>query len=203
MTRDPSVFVHERALCESGEIGPRTRIWAFAHVMRGARVGTDCNICGHVFVEARRTGRQWRHAKKMCRSGTRLSLMTMCLSGPAPFLPMTSSLGQRSKSPLRTSSPTFVKQGATIGANATIVCGVTIGPQAFVGAGGVVTKDVPLTPWSSELRPSWWDGSARAAGSCRNPSSVAAVSRSAKSTMWKDFSSSERLGQTDSPTLCL
>src|SRR5213082_2407640 len=45
------VFVHERALCETGEIGPRTRIWAFAHVLAGARVGADCNICDGVFIE--------------------------------------------------------------------------------------------------------------------------------------------------------
>src|SRR5918992_218918 len=51
MARDPSVFVHTLALCESDEVGPRTRIWAFAHVLEGARVGADCNICDGVFVE--------------------------------------------------------------------------------------------------------------------------------------------------------
>jgi UDP-2-acetamido-3-amino-2,3-dideoxy-glucuronate N-acetyltransferase len=51
MTRDPSVFVHEQALCESDDIGPRTRIWAFAHVLPGARIGADCNVCDHAFVE--------------------------------------------------------------------------------------------------------------------------------------------------------
>ena len=52
MGRDPSVFVHEKALCESDEIGPRTRIWAFAHVLEGARVGADCNLCDYVFIES-------------------------------------------------------------------------------------------------------------------------------------------------------
>src|SRR5207244_10251563 len=51
MPRDPSVFVHEKGLCESDDVGPRTRIWAFAHVMRGAVVGADCNIGDHAFIE--------------------------------------------------------------------------------------------------------------------------------------------------------
>ena len=52
MGRDPSVFLHECALCESDDVGPRTRVWAFAHIMRGARVGADCNIGEHAFVES-------------------------------------------------------------------------------------------------------------------------------------------------------
>src|ERR687895_813100 len=51
MARDPSVFVHTLALCESDEVGPRTRIWAFAHVLAGARIGADCKVGGHSFVE--------------------------------------------------------------------------------------------------------------------------------------------------------
>ena len=52
MGRDPSVFVHERALCESDAIGARTRVWAFAHVMKGAVIGADCNVGDHAFVES-------------------------------------------------------------------------------------------------------------------------------------------------------
>ena len=51
MARDPSVFVHEKGLCESDDVGARTRVWAFAHVMRGAVVGSDCNIGDHAFIE--------------------------------------------------------------------------------------------------------------------------------------------------------
>jgi len=47
-----SPFVHERALVETDDMGPGTRVWAFAHVMRGARIGADCNICDHTYVEA-------------------------------------------------------------------------------------------------------------------------------------------------------
>ena len=52
MTSPANVFVHERALCESDRVGPGTRIWAFAHVMEGAVIGADCNVCGHAFIEA-------------------------------------------------------------------------------------------------------------------------------------------------------
>src|ERR671910_675568 len=51
MARDPSVLVHALALCESDEVGPRTRVWAFAHVLDGARIGADCKVGGHAFVE--------------------------------------------------------------------------------------------------------------------------------------------------------
>ena len=51
MARDPSVFVHPAALCESDDVGPRTRVWAFAHVLEGARIGADGNVGGHAFVE--------------------------------------------------------------------------------------------------------------------------------------------------------
>ena len=51
MARDPSVLVHDLALCESDDVGPRTRVWAFAHVLPGARIGADCKVGGHAFVE--------------------------------------------------------------------------------------------------------------------------------------------------------
>src|SRR4029450_7671693 len=51
MARPPSVFLPALALCESDDVGPRTRVWAFAHILAGARVGADCNVGGHAFVE--------------------------------------------------------------------------------------------------------------------------------------------------------
>jgi len=52
MALDPSVSIHEKALCESAEVGPRTRVWAFAHIMKGAKVGADCNVGDHAFIES-------------------------------------------------------------------------------------------------------------------------------------------------------
>jgi acetyltransferase-like isoleucine patch superfamily enzyme len=144
VSRDPSVFVHERALCESDEVGARTRIWPFAHVMRGARVGEDCNIGEAVFIESgARVG-----DRVTVKNGVQIfDLVTVeddAFLGPnATF---TNDLVPRAVPHRRDRSgflPTRVRRGATVGANATVVCGVSIGEHAFVGAGAVVVRDVP------------------------------------------------------------
>jgi UDP-2-acetamido-3-amino-2,3-dideoxy-glucuronate N-acetyltransferase len=140
---DASVFVHARALCESDAVGPRTRIWAFAHVMKGAVIGADCNVGDHAFIESG------------ARIGDRVTVKNSVLVWDkvvvedevflGPNMVFTNDLMPRAgfKKPPETFLPTVVKRGATIGANATIVCGVTIGENAFVGAGAVVTRDIP------------------------------------------------------------
>jgi UDP-2-acetamido-3-amino-2,3-dideoxy-glucuronate N-acetyltransferase len=143
VARDASVFVHERALCESEAIGLRTRVWAFAHVMKGAVVGADCNVCDHAFIESG------------ARLGDRVTVKNCVLIWDkvtveddvflGPNMVFTNDMNPRvafKKSPDKF-LPTVVRRGASIGANATIVCGVTIGENAFVGAGTVVIRDVP------------------------------------------------------------
>jgi acetyltransferase-like isoleucine patch superfamily enzyme len=136
------VFVHERALLESDDIGPGTRIWAFAHVMAGARVGRDCNVGDHAFIE---TGAVVGDRVTVKNN---VLLWDKVVVGDDVFLGhnavFTNDLRPRRA---HTSDPdqfltTTVAAGATIGANATIVCGVTIGAHAFVGAGAVVVDDV-------------------------------------------------------------
>ena len=143
MTRAGRAFVHEKALCESGDVGPGTRIWAFAHVMSGARIGADCNICGHVFVE----GGAWLGDRVIVKNGVsiwdKVTLEDEVFVGPmAAFTNDPAPRVAFKRAPARF-LPTRVGHNASIGANATIVCGVTIGPQAFVGAGSVVLHDVP------------------------------------------------------------
>ena len=143
MPRDPSVFVHERALCESDAVGPRTRVWAFAHVMKGAVIGADCNVGDHAFIEGG------------ARLGDRVTVKNCVLVWDkvtveddvflGPNMVFTNDMNPRvafKKSP-DAFLPTLVRRGASIGANATIVCGVTLGENAFVGAGSVVIRDVP------------------------------------------------------------
>ena len=142
MSDASSVFVHPAALCESTEIGPRTRVWAFAHVMKGAVIGADCNICDHAFIESG------------VRIGDRVTVKNCVLVFDkvviedevflGPNMVFTNDMNPRVafKKPPTEFLPTLVRRGASIGANATIVCGVTIGPQAFVGAGSVVIRDV-------------------------------------------------------------
>jgi acetyltransferase-like isoleucine patch superfamily enzyme len=143
MARDPSVFVHERALCESDDIGPRTRVWAFAQVMKGARVGADCNICGHAFLETGAVLGDRVTVKNAVLLWDKVTVEDDVFLGPNVVF--TNDMNPRAafKKPPERFLSTRVRKGASIGANATIVCGTTIGEQAFVGAGSVVIRDVP------------------------------------------------------------
>jgi UDP-2-acetamido-3-amino-2,3-dideoxy-glucuronate N-acetyltransferase len=143
VARDPSVYIHPRALCETDRVGPRTRIWAFAHVMAGAVVGGDCNLAGHTFIEAGARIGDGVTVKNGVSIWDRVTVEDGVFIGPnAVFtndrLPRASV--KRSGDQLL---PTLVRRGATIGANATIICGITVGEGAFVAAGAVVTRDVP------------------------------------------------------------
>lgn len=135
------VFVHERGLCESDEVGAGTRIWAFAHVLAGARIGAECNICDGVFVEDEvRVG-----DRVTIKSGVQLwngvELEDDVFVGPnATF---TNDPFPRSRHYLEEYPRTVVRAGASIGANATILPGLEIGRGAMVGAGAVVTRPVP------------------------------------------------------------
>ncbi|HXU83571.1 MAG TPA: acyltransferase [Polyangia bacterium] len=143
MGRDPSVFVHDRALCESDAIGAGTRVWAFAHVMKGAVIGSHCNVGDHAFIEG--GARLGNHVtvKNCVLVWDKVTVEDEVFLGPN--MVFTNDMNPRAavkKSP-DTFLPTLVRRGASIGANATVVCGVTIGENAFVGAGSVVIRDVP------------------------------------------------------------
>jgi UDP-2-acetamido-3-amino-2,3-dideoxy-glucuronate N-acetyltransferase len=136
-------FVHPRALVETEDIGANTRVWAFAHVMKGARIGSDCNIGDHAFVE----------------SGVKLGNNVTVKNGVSvwqgveveddvflgPNCVFTNDPNPRAyiKKTGDSLIATRVRTRVTIGANATIVCGITIGQYAFIGAGTVVIRDVP------------------------------------------------------------
>lgn len=142
MALDASVRVHPNGLCESDDVGARTRVWAFAHILPGARVGADCNVCDHAFVEGG------------VRVGDRVTIKNAVLLFDGvtveddvflgPNVVFTNDL--RPRIGVRTGTDhllaTVVRRRATIGANATVVCGITVGEGAFVAAGAVVTRDV-------------------------------------------------------------
>jgi UDP-2-acetamido-3-amino-2,3-dideoxy-glucuronate N-acetyltransferase len=135
------VFVHEQALCESDQIGPRTRIWAFAHVLAGAKIGADCNICDGVFIEDEVVLGDRVTVKCGVQLWKGVELEDDVFIGPnATF---TNDPFPRSRRWLATHSRTLVHVGASIGANATILPDVEIGRGAMVGAGAVVTHSVP------------------------------------------------------------
>lgn len=133
-------FKHPQSLVESDTIGAGTRIWAFAHVLPGARIGADCNICDHVFIENDTVIGDRVTVKCGVQIWDGLRIEDDVFIGPnATF---TNDLFPKSKHEfeLRT---TNIKEGASVGANATILAGVTIGKNALIGAGAVVTRDVP------------------------------------------------------------
>jgi UDP-2-acetamido-3-amino-2,3-dideoxy-glucuronate N-acetyltransferase len=143
MARDPSVFVHELACCESDDVGPRTRIWAFAHVLAGARIGADCNVGGHAFVEGGAVVGDGVTIKNGVLLWSGVTVEDEVFLGPGVVF--TNDASPRAPYPKGPAGwrATLVRRGATVGANATVLSGLTIGPWAMVGAGGVVTGDVP------------------------------------------------------------
>ncbi|RAR52955.1 UNVERIFIED_CONTAM: acetyltransferase-like isoleucine patch superfamily enzyme [Acidovorax defluvii] len=134
-------FVHPQALCESPHLGAGTRIWAFAHVLPGARIGADCNVCDHVFIENDVLVGDRVTIKCGVQLWDGVRLEDDVFVGPnATF---TNDIFPRSKQYPQAFAHTEVRRGASIGANATILPGVTIGSRAMVGAGAVVTRNVP------------------------------------------------------------
>lgn len=134
-------FVHPQALCESPHLGAGTRIWAFAHVLPGARIGADCNVCDHVFIENDVLVGDRVTIKCGVQLWDGVRLEDDVFVGPnATF---TNDIFPRSKQYPQAFAHTQVRRGASIGANATILPGVTIGSRAMVGAGAVVTRNVP------------------------------------------------------------
>jgi UDP-2-acetamido-3-amino-2,3-dideoxy-glucuronate N-acetyltransferase len=136
-----SVFKHPQALVESEQIGDGTRVWAFAHVLPGAKIGKDCNLCDHVFVENQVVIGDRVTLKSGVQVWDGVTLEDDVFIGPnATF---TNDPFPRSKHFLDHYPGTVVRSGASVGANATLLPGIEIGRQAMVGAGAVVTKNVP------------------------------------------------------------
>jgi serine acetyltransferase/dTDP-4-dehydrorhamnose 3,5-epimerase-like enzyme len=134
-------FKHPQAIVESERIGRGTRVWAFAHILPGAVVGDDCNICDQTFIENDVVIGNRVTVKCGVQIWDGIRLEDDVFVGPnATFTndPFPRSLRHLPKYPV-----TNVRAGASIGANATVLPGVTIGKGAMVGAGSVVTRSVP------------------------------------------------------------
>ncbi|NWF96948.1 MAG: N-acetyltransferase [Candidatus Thorarchaeota archaeon] len=142
MTDVSKVFIHPLAVVDEGaKIGDGTRIWHFAHVRGSAKIGTGCNIGKDVYVDADvvigdrvkiQNGVSVYH-------GVTIEDDVFC----GPHMTFTNDLYPRAFGDAWTVSKTLVRRGASIGAHATIVCNTTLGEYCMIGAGAVVTKDVP------------------------------------------------------------
>lgn len=138
---DEPAMIHEKALVESPNVGARTRVWAFAHILPGARIGHDCNICDGVFVENDVVVGNRVTVKCGVQLWDGITLEDDVFVGPnATF---TNDPFPRSRTRPEVFARTVVRRRASIGANATLLPGITIGEGAMVGAAAVVTRDVP------------------------------------------------------------
>jgi UDP-2-acetamido-3-amino-2,3-dideoxy-glucuronate N-acetyltransferase len=135
------MFIHPSSDVQSKQIGEGTRVWQYVVILPGAVIGRDGNICSHCFIENKVVVGDRVTVKCGVQLWDGVTLEDDVFVGPnATF---TNDLNPRSRNASVTLLPTLVKKGASIGANATILPGLTIGEGAMVGAGAVVTKDVP------------------------------------------------------------
>jgi acetyltransferase-like isoleucine patch superfamily enzyme len=135
-------FTHSHAIVEPGaHIGPGTRVWAFTHILPRARIGADCNICDHVFVENDVVVGDRVTLKCGVQLWDGVRIEDDCFVGPN--VTFTNDLRPRSKQYPPEFLKTVLKTGCSIGGNATLLPGLTIGRWAMVAAGAVVTRDAP------------------------------------------------------------
>ena len=133
--------IHPSSDVQSKQIGEGTRVWQYVVILPGAVIGRDGNICSHCFIENKVVVGDRVTVKCGVQLWDGVTLEDDVFVGPnATF---TNDREPRSRNASATLLPTLVKKGASIGANATILPGLTIGEGAMVGAGAVVTKDVP------------------------------------------------------------
>jgi UDP-2-acetamido-3-amino-2,3-dideoxy-glucuronate N-acetyltransferase len=139
-SRQEPPFIHSHALVETEHIGPGTRIWAFAHVLQGAVIGADCNICDHSYIDEDVVIGDRVTIKGQVAIIDGMRIEDDVFIGPnATF---TNDRFPRSRRSWQCET-TVIGRGASIGSGAVFVPGVTVGEGAMVGAGAVVTKDVP------------------------------------------------------------
>jgi UDP-2-acetamido-3-amino-2,3-dideoxy-glucuronate N-acetyltransferase len=136
-------FAHESAYIDNGAvIGEGTKIWHFCHVMPGARIGDGCNLGQNVVVHSTAVVGNGVRIQNNVSVYDRVILEDHVFCGPS--MVFTNVINPRSHTPRKHEyMTTLVREGATIGANATVVCGNTLGRHAFIGAASLVTHDVP------------------------------------------------------------
>ncbi|MCK4570343.1 N-acetyltransferase [Candidatus Bipolaricaulota bacterium] len=140
----PEAYIHESSYVDSDvEIGKGTKVWHFSHIMKGTRIGERCSIGQNVLIGPNAVvGNNVKIQNNVSvYEGVQLEDDVFC--GPSCVFTNVDRPRSAFATPAEAYRKTIVRQGATIGANATIVCGNTLGPHSFVGAGSVVTKDVP------------------------------------------------------------
>ena len=134
-------MIHPLSDCKSTHIGKDTNIWQYCVIFPEAKIGDNCNICANVLIENDVTVGNNVTVKSGVQLWDGVTVEDNAFIGPN--VTFTNDLFPRSKVHPKEYAKTIIKKGASIGANATILCGITIGENAMIGAGSVVTKDVP------------------------------------------------------------
>jgi acetyltransferase-like isoleucine patch superfamily enzyme len=133
-------LIHPTAIVETEFIGESTRIWAFVHILQNVRIGTDCNICDHCFIEQNVDIGNNVTIKSGIYIWEGVTIEDDVFLGPNVVF--TNNTKPRSKQYI-TPQTTLIKKGASIGANSTLLAGITLGKYCMTGIGSVVTKNVP------------------------------------------------------------
>jgi acetyltransferase-like isoleucine patch superfamily enzyme len=151
-------FTHPTAVVESDYIGSTTKIWQFCIILNGSKIGEQCNINALCLIEGNVTIGDRVTVKSGVQLWEGITVEDDVFIGPN--VTFCNDKYPRSKRPPSNFIKTLIKKGASIGANSTILCGITIGQNAMIGAGSVVTKDVP----DGEL---WLGNPAKKSGSAK------------------------------------
>lgn len=133
-------YIHPNAIVESKSIGDNTRIWAFVHILKGASIGSNCNICDHGFIENDVIIGNNVTIKSGVYIWDGVKVEDNVFLGPNTAF--TNDIYPRSRVYQKEYPRTLIKEGASIGANSVLKAGIIIGRHAMIGAGSVVTKDV-------------------------------------------------------------
>ena len=148
-------FIHARAEVQTDSIGDNTRVWQYTIILGGARIGSNCNINSHCFIENDVFVGDNVTVKCGVQLWDGITIEDNVFIGPN--VTFTNDMYPRSKIYPEALSRTTIMKGASIGANSTILCGITIGRDAMIGAGSVITPNVP----AGEL---WYGNPARKQG---------------------------------------
>lgn len=140
---EDTFFAHDTALIESDQVGVGTQVWAYAHIMKGAVVGDACKVGDHVFIESGAILGDRVTVKNGCLIWHGVHIGDDVFVGPNVVFTNVVSPRARYQTTAEDWVDTEVADRATLGANSTIMCGIRIGMNAMVGAGSVVTTDVP------------------------------------------------------------
>lgn len=135
-----SIFIHPNAIVETSSIGENTRIWAFVHISDNVTIGENCNICDHCFIEKGVILGNEVTVKSGIYIWEGVTIEDNVFLGPNVVF--TNDIRPRSKQFIEP-VPTLIRKGASIGANSTVLAGITIGKYAMTGIGSVITKNVP------------------------------------------------------------